>query len=512
MATAALRQVWTEIGLDLIEQERALERQLQEFLEYKLMDAENTKSHYLEEISALDADVATFVSQLGDPFKHPERGDAAVETLMDQLARVRADHAALKKVVDDRTAALSVVVKELASIQSLMGETPYAAPVPLDLTPVNFDKLKEVVRVKKIEESNRRQAIRIVAKEYRVLIEQLKVFELNDFDRAITTDVDALGLSMNLIELISTRIAEATKLKTEREETKSALLKQIHALWDRLKISSNAQDDFLDSIKGIGADDVQATHDELARLQHLKRERIGELITDVRGQIVTLWQGLEIPESDFLPTMLAPLADATDDLLTAHEDELKRLDAQLTARKALIKYLEKREEIITERAQYEESLKDPERLIGRGARDSGRLLREEKLQAKIKHDLPKLTKLLVEKLPAWETDFNMPFVFQGERYLDTIERVDSDYAKQKEIERLEKERMKREKKAGSAVTLEDKPKPKPKPTSLTKRMSCPNQAGMLASAPSPVLHNAVSLGRESLTKCKLVGGPESNAY
>ncbi|CAK4732659.1 unnamed protein product, partial [Aphanomyces euteiches] len=103
----ALRQVWTEIGLDVADEERELDRQLQEFYQYKLMDANNTKSQFLDEIAAMKQDIDTFAKQLGEPFKGAEAVVVTGQTLKQQVALLRTDHSALKKVVDERTAALS---------------------------------------------------------------------------------------------------------------------------------------------------------------------------------------------------------------------------------------------------------------------------------------------------------------------------------------------------------------------------------------------------------------------
>ncbi|ETV95624.1 hypothetical protein H310_11052 [Aphanomyces invadans] len=513
----ALRAVWAEIGLDVADQEAELDRQLHEFYQYKLMDANNTKGQYLDDIASMQEDMATFVRQLGEPFEAPTKGPPP-GTLKEQEAHVRRDYDVLKKAVDDRTTVLSAVLKELSSIQALMGEAPEAPPQPLDLTTTVLDKCKEALRMKKMEQAQRRQAILHVATEYRSLVDQLKLVDLTDFDRSIITNVEALGQSLNLIELMSARIADLTRLRAEREAAKTSAMAQIRVLWDRLKVSPNERDEFLDACQGISADNLRQAEDELARLQQLKRARLGDLLLDVRGHIRELWSVLEVNDlaaATMFPAMQVATTDATDELLVIHEDELKRLDAQATARKALLKYIEKREEIIDDRSQYEASLKGPTRLIGRQTRDTGRLLREEKLQAKIKHDLPKLTKLLLDKLPAWEGEFASPFLVRGERYLDTIARVDAEYSKQKELDRLEKDRLKREKKA---VATDDKlgvSTPKPKwlaskggPPALTKRMSCPNQLSAAEPPPSPlVVHNAVALARDS-SKTKLVG-PET---
>ena len=109
----------------------------------------------------------------------------------------------------------------------------------------------------------------------------------------------------------------------------------------------------------------------------------------------------------------------------------------------MFQYIEKREQIIVERAEYEESLKDPDRLLKLG-RDTGRLLREEKLQMRIKKDLPKVTEWLYKKIAAWVEEYEMNFLYRGLRYTETTDQADRAYVEKKEAEKAAKDKKKRE--------------------------------------------------------------------
>src|SRR5690348_4925094 len=96
-----------------------------------------------------------------------------------------------------------------------------------------------------------------------------------------------------------------------------------------------------------------------------------------------------------------------------------------------------REGLLVEREEYDESLKDPERLLNIG-RDRQRLLKEEKLQVRLKKDLPKINEKLLVKIPEWEAAHGMEFVFKGKPYLKYMQEVDAEYLQKKEEERLAK--------------------------------------------------------------------------
>jgi hypothetical protein len=80
------------------------------------------------------------------------------------------------------------------------------------------------------------------------------------------------------------------------------------------------------------------------------------------------------------------------------------------------------------------------------SKEVGRLLRaQEKIQAKIKKDLPKVTSLLEEKINTWENEFSMGFFYQGQRYLETMDQQEKNYKLQKELQKLQKQQAKNEK-------------------------------------------------------------------
>ena len=57
---------------------------------------------------------------------------------------------------------------------------------------------------------------------------------------------------------------------------------------------------------------------------------------------------------------------------------------------------------------------DQSRLLGRGPRDPGRLLREEKMRKRIAKDLPKVEAELRRTLEAWEDEYGRSFLVHGE--------------------------------------------------------------------------------------------------
>jgi hypothetical protein len=76
-------------------------------------------------------------------------------------------------------------------------------------------------------------------------------------------------------------------------------------------------------------------------------------------------------------------------------EEEERLEAKLEWCSKIFDLMEKRVELLTQREEMLADAADPSRLTAKGNRDVGRLLREEKLRAKVNKDLPKMNKRCV---------------------------------------------------------------------------------------------------------------------
>jgi hypothetical protein len=77
---------------------------------------------------------------------------------------------------------------------------------------------------------------------------------------------------------------------------------------------------------------------ELQRLQQLKQDRLGEIISELRQQILALWHLMEYDEvsREYFDASLQR-QDFDEDLLAEHEAELERLEVRCSARKTLLK-------------------------------------------------------------------------------------------------------------------------------------------------------------------------------
>lgn len=66
----------------------------------------------------------------------------------------------------------------------------------------------------------------------------------------------------------------------------------------------------------------------------------------------------------------------TDEMLELHDEEISILQARLDTMAPILKMIERREDVLIERVEYEELQKDPDRLKQRGGALTKQLMKE----------------------------------------------------------------------------------------------------------------------------------------
>jgi hypothetical protein len=110
----------------------------------------------------------------------------------------------------------------------------------------------------------------------------------------------------------------------------------------------------------------------------------------------------------------------TDEVLEAHENEISRLQLEYEDSKCILELIDKHMKLQRELQDFEATTRDPNRLFGKGQRDPGRLLREEKFRKRINRELPKVTKELEGFLLEYEALKAKPFLVYGKPYFNVI--------------------------------------------------------------------------------------------
>ncbi|KAH9925793.1 microtubule associated protein-domain-containing protein [Fomitopsis serialis] len=192
-----------------------------------------------------------------------------------------------------------------------------------------------------------------------------------------------------------------------------AMYDQLEALWRRLGVPDADIDGFVEAQRG-------STDATLERMLELKRERMGTFVENARAEIIKLWDELMVSEEERAD--FAPFADDehTEELLAIHEEEIRRLKEERRLKGPLLASIRKYFDICEDEKELAAAASDQSRLLGRGPRDPGRLLREEKMRKRVNKEKPRLEQDLLASIPAWEAETGRAFLVHGESMVQLL--------------------------------------------------------------------------------------------
>ncbi|GMI03769.1 hypothetical protein TrVE_jg5427 [Triparma verrucosa] len=279
----------------------------------------------------------------------------------------------------------------------------------------------------------------------------------------------SVGIGGAALEDLTGRVGDLTAEKRRRKGKLGSLGAEIAALWEKLKVPEDVQRHFTESVQGLGMDTIMKGEMEVKRLNQLKTDMRGKLIEEARETIIGLWDETNASQQQrdaFKGLNVREESEFTDELLQSHDEEIDVLRARLDQMRPMLKMIERREEVVLERTQYEELQKDPERLKQRGGALTKQLMMEEKMQKRIKKDLPKYNETLTKKLKEWKQMTGEDFMYQGLPYITIMERQESSWSAYKDSQSQKKLAKKQQEKArysgaGGKLKLMTKRKGKP---------------------------------------------------
>ncbi|CAC21482.1 antiparallel microtubule cross-linking factor Ase1 [Schizosaccharomyces pombe] len=204
--------------------------------------------------------------------------------------------------------------------------------------------------------------------------------------------------------------------KEKRSDHLKSIQSEVSNLWNKLQVSPNEQSQFGDS-SNINQENISLWETELEKLHQLKKEHLPIFLEDCRQQILQLWDSLFYSEEQ--RKSFTPMYEdiITEQVLTAHENYIKQLEAEVSANKSFLSLINRYASLIEGKKELEASSNDASRLTQRGRRDPGLLLREEKIRKRLSRELPKVQSLLIPEITAWEERNGRTFLFYDEPLL-----------------------------------------------------------------------------------------------
>ncbi|TKA76705.1 hypothetical protein B0A55_03935 [Friedmanniomyces simplex] len=378
-------------------------------------------------------------SRPDDDYEGERDGLKVAYPLLDCIQALKEKHHTISKLHRERYEQVKKLVEALESyashlessfVQIKLPPTSPNAKVPpnFDLSPTYVSKLdKEFTRV--YEEYNKRVATTSqLAEEIISLWSELGTPQAQVDSQIVQCAHEApeqLGLHQDDLKRLTAKRDKLIAERQQRERKLKDLRASVEALWDRLSVEESERKQFLAANRGCGLRQINEHEDELHRLNELKRQNLHLFVEDARFKLQELWDNLYFSEDEMLAFPPAFSDTYTDALLSAHEQEIARLETLKEQRAPILAAVDRHRQLIKEREDLAQSSQDASRLMAKGQkgekRDPGKLLREEKMRKRITKELPRVEADLRRTLEAWEDEYGRPFCVHGERYLDELD-------------------------------------------------------------------------------------------
>ncbi|KAI8970590.1 microtubule associated protein-domain-containing protein [Trametes punicea] len=299
----------------------------------------------------------------------------------------------------------------LSSSMSIPMSTPTPAGRQKPPTPLLF--LSDHSQTQASDVDHQRVFAKFVAR-----MEELSDEDLPDSN--VTIGLEGVEPTLALMAWAEATRIELEDIKKRREAHIQAMYDQLEALWRRLGVTDAEMDAFVEANCGTTDVTIKAYEEELERMLELKRERMGTFIENARAEITKLWDDLMVGEEERAD--FAPFADDehTEELLTIHEEEIRRLKDERRMKGPLLHSVKKYFDILEDEKELAAAASDQSRLLGRGPRDPGRLLREEKMRKRVTKEKPRLEQDLLVSIPAWEAETGRVFLVHGVSMLQLL--------------------------------------------------------------------------------------------
>ncbi|TIC59840.1 beta and beta-prime subunits of DNA dependent RNA-polymerase [Wallemia mellicola] len=276
-----------------------------------------------------------------------------------------------------------------------------------------------------------------------------KLIETED-ENIIDILVETLNPTDSLLEHTESLRAGLEDEKIRREEEIQTVYDQLNPLWDKLDVDESQREQFINTNMGSTLGVIEAYHQELDRMLELKRENMALFVQRIRGDIEKLWDYMQVGSNERSQFTAFTDDSFNDECLAEHENILAVLQEEKNTKGKILTKVHLYNQIVSEEIQLQasilittseywlthsqESANDASRLLGRGPRDPGRLIREEKMRKRVAKK-SQIEADLLEMLESWENENARMFLINDEHFAETLKQRIASKAQEKENKR-----------------------------------------------------------------------------
>ncbi|KAH7331456.1 hypothetical protein KP509_20G034400 [Ceratopteris richardii] len=456
-----LQSIWDEVGETDEERDHMLLELEQECLEVyrrKVDKANRSRASLHQMLADMHSEVVAFATALGErpPMTQLEkRGN----TLKEQLSQLKPILEDLKKRRDERVHAFQDIRTQIQRIQCEISGSVESTEVSIseqDLTQRKLEELQSQLETLQKEKNDR--LYKVI--DYVDIVHDLCAVLACDFYTIIrdvhpsledSTGSQVKSISNETIGRLENTIQSLREEKRRRMQKIQDLGASLLELWNLMDTPQKEQQEFQHVTCNIAAEEhevfaegalslhvLDLAEGEVERLENLKVSKMKELVLKKRTELEEICRKAHIiPEAcmaldSTIATMESGMVDPAE-LLANIEEQIGSVKEEAFSRKDIMDRIEKWMAACEEENWLEEYNKDENRYSAtRGAHLN--LKRAERARATV-NKIPAMVESLILRTASWEEEQGKPFLYDGVRFLSTLEEYN--------ILRMEKEEERR---------------------------------------------------------------------
>ncbi|KAK2142881.1 hypothetical protein LSH36_901g01021 [Paralvinella palmiformis] len=410
-----LHSVWDVLGLDVAQRATRIEvvtLHLNNLLDEIVREEENLCERILANIKAYSGDVTRLGQVLG--LLHYKAPDDMTNVQLEKYLKKKRH--SLEEELNDRTTVQRKLDKEerqlCDTLSEVMARDAAEGTVPtwcqLEATRCRIGEMKrEIVQ--------RQVVVQSTKSDIRDLLKELQISPRSSFQRQAVCNA---GDSFNPTAENMTALKQYhDQLETQRRSHLSLVLRlrgQMEVLWKRLCLPEQETRPISTRTAGCEVRVLDDIKTEIARCDLLMSEKMRECITNVRLELIELWDNCYVEQEERAEFQSFASPYFNEISLKAHEDEVTRMAAYYNENSELLNLVEKWKKLFEQYLEHERRASDPTRYSNRGCY----LLKEEKARKRVEKDLPVVERDVCKKIVHWERCNDRIFKISGTPFVE----------------------------------------------------------------------------------------------
>ena len=380
-----LHKIWKEIGFTDDDRsvycEQALNH-INDLLRDMVSESELKKEMILRNVKALMNEIATLTSELGTDIEINGYEDLPLKEVEQVL---RSDVQKFQYCKEQRLVHMRELLAKERCLCKALGTQPIDISEKLP-TEEELNSFRLYLETQEGEKNRLESIFKEMRRAIVKMMDDLGISPSTNFEHFVYKDNENFVFSSS----------NMTKLREFRDELKHQVDKakehvddikrDLIALWKYLDQPERICQSFLSSYVGYSVATINALETEVERCKEKRKQNIAKYVSQVRSELVKLWDLCKFSDEQRRQFNYFYCQTYTEDLLTLHELEIKRLQEFYEANKSIFELLDERNKLWTKMKELLQRANDPDRFYNRG----GQLLMEEKERKTIQKKLPKI--------------------------------------------------------------------------------------------------------------------------